>query len=103
VVKNLPASAAAARDAGSIPGLGRSPGVGNGNLLQYSCLKNAMDRGAWWAAVHGVKKSLTPRATEHKCICNSGYFQLTMDLLGLNPTVSRKSCKCYQPCLLDCN
>ena len=39
---------------GSIPGLGRSPGEGNGNLLQYSCLENPMDRGAWWAPVHGV-------------------------------------------------
>ena len=42
-----------------IPGLGRSPGEGNGNQLQYSCLRNPMDRGAWWAAVHGVAKSQT--------------------------------------------
>ena len=41
---------------GSIPGLGRSPGEGNGNLLQYSCLGNPMNRGAWWATVHGVAK-----------------------------------------------
>ena len=41
---------------GLIPGLGRSPGGGNGNPLQYSCLKNSMDRGAWWATVHGVAK-----------------------------------------------
>ena len=46
-------------DLDSIPGLGRSPGEGNGNLLQYSCLENPMDRGAWWATVHGVAKSLT--------------------------------------------
>ena len=44
---------------GSIPGAGRSPGEGNGNPLQYSCLENPMDRGAWWAAVHGVAKSRT--------------------------------------------
>ena len=44
---------------GSIPGLGRSPGEGNGNPLQYSCLKNPMDRGTWWATVHGVAKSRT--------------------------------------------
>ena len=44
-------------DLGSIPGLGRSPGEGNGNPLQYSCLENPMDRGAWWATVHGVAKS----------------------------------------------
>ena len=54
VVKNLPAKAG---DVSSIPGLGRSPGEGNGNPLQYSCLKNPMDTGAWWAAVHGVAKS----------------------------------------------
>ena len=41
-------------DPGSIPGLGRSPGEGNGNPLQYSCLENSMDRGAWWATVHGA-------------------------------------------------
>ena len=45
------------RDAGSNPGLGRSPEVGDGNPLQYSCLGNAMDRAAWWATVHGVTKS----------------------------------------------
>ena len=51
-------SACNAGDPGSIPGLGRSPGEGNGNPLQYSCLKNSMDRrGAWWATVHGVAKS----------------------------------------------
>ena len=53
VVKNLPATV---EDAGSIPGLGRSPGEGNGNPLQYSCLGNVMDREAWWATVHGVTK-----------------------------------------------
>ena len=45
-------------DPGSIPGSGRSPGEGNGNLLQYSLLENPIDRGAWWAAVHGVAKEL---------------------------------------------
>ena len=44
-------------DVGSIPGSGRSPGEGKGNPLQYSCLKNPMDRGAWWATVQGVSKS----------------------------------------------
>ena len=44
------------RDKGSIPGSGRSPGEGNGNSLQYSCLGNPMDRGAWWATVHGITK-----------------------------------------------
>ena len=50
-------SACSAGDPGSIPGLGRSPGEGNGNPLQYPCLENLMDRGAWRAAVHGVAKS----------------------------------------------
>ena len=48
-----------ARDPSSIPGSGRSPGEGNGNPCQYSCLENPMDRGAWWATVHGVTKSQT--------------------------------------------
>ena len=53
------ASACHAGDQGLIPGLGRSPGEGNGNPLQYSCLENPMDGGAWWATVHGVTKSRT--------------------------------------------
>ena len=57
MVKNLPASAGDIRDLGSILGLGRSPGGRDGNPLQYSCLKNPMDRGAWWATVHIVEKS----------------------------------------------
>ena len=52
-------SACNAGDLGLIPGLGRSPGEGNGNPLQYSCLENPMDRGAWWATVHGVAESDT--------------------------------------------
>ena len=55
VVKNLPANAG---DIGSFPGSGRSPGEGNGNPLQYSYLGNPMDRGAWWATVHGVAEEL---------------------------------------------
>ena len=55
MVKN---SQSNAEDKGSIPGSGRSPGGGNGNPLQYSCLENPMDRGAWWAIVHGVAKEL---------------------------------------------
>ena len=57
IVKNLPADAGDARDVGSVPRWGRSPGEGNGNPLQYSCLENPVDRGAWWATVHGVTKS----------------------------------------------
>ena len=54
---NLPGDAGATGDMGLIPGLGRSPRGGNGNPLQYSCLEKPMDRGAWWATVHGVTKS----------------------------------------------
>ena len=52
-----------AGDMGSVPGSGRSHGVGNGNPLQYSCLENAMERGAWWAIVHGVAESDTAEHT----------------------------------------
>ena len=59
VVKNPPANAGDIRDMGSIPGLGRSPEGEYGNPLQYSCLENPMDRGAWWVMIHGVTKSQT--------------------------------------------
>ena len=60
MVKNLPVNAGDGheRDRDLIPGLGRSPGVGNGNPFQYSCLGNPMDGGVWWATVHGVAKEL---------------------------------------------
>ena len=53
-VKNPPANAGDSGEEGSIPGWGRSPGKGNGKPLQYSCLENPMDRGDWWAKVHGI-------------------------------------------------
>ena len=59
VVKNLPANAGDVKDAGSIPGSGRSPGGGHGNPLQYSCLENPMDRGDWQAAALRVAQSRT--------------------------------------------
>ena len=66
MVENLPANADA-REAGSIPGSGRSPGRGNGSPLQYSCLKNRTDRGAWWTIFHAVAKSWTQLSTHaHK-------------------------------------
>ena len=68
-VKNPPASAGDAEGQGSVPGLGRCPGEGNGYPLQYSCLENSMDRGAWWATVHRVAKSWT-------CLSRSWTFLL---------------------------
>ena len=59
VVNNPPATAEDTKDMGTIPGLGRAPGVGNGNLLQYSCLGNPTDRGAWQPTVHGAAESPT--------------------------------------------
>ena len=84
VVKNLPGNVGDARGADSIPGSGRSSGVGNGNLLQYSCLENSMDRGPWWAIVHRVAKSWTWPSThtlnvkESRSLCclRSGSFRI---------------------------
>ena len=59
MVKNLPANAGDAREAGSIPGWGRSSGEGNGNPLRYSCLENSIDRGVLWATAHRVVKRQT--------------------------------------------
>ena len=79
-VKNPPANAGDIRDVGSIPRLGRSPGEGNSNPVQYSCLGNPMDRGAWWTTAHGVAKSWTGlkrlstcvRAHTHTCMSERG-------------------------------
>ena len=68
MVKNSPANARATGDVGSIPGLGRFPGGGNGNPLQYFCLENPMDRGAWRATVHRVTQSWTRLSSQ---ACNS--------------------------------
>ena len=65
------ASACNEGDLGSIPGLGRSPGKGTGNPLHYSCLENSMERGAWWATVHGIPESDTTAVLFSKVtICN---------------------------------
>ena len=65
MVKNPPANAGDARDADWIPGSGRYPQIGNGNLLRYFCLENSMGRGAWWATVHQGAKSLTQMSVWH--------------------------------------
>ena len=64
MVKNLPVNAGDMKDVSSIPGLGRSPGGGLGNPLQYSCLEDPMDREAWWITVHGVAKESDSLATK---------------------------------------
>ena len=74
MIKSLPANAG---DVGWIPGLGRYPGEGNGNSLQYSCLGNPTDRGAWWAAVHGVSKSRT-RLSDFTFTFHSGALEKEM-------------------------
>ena len=80
VVKNLPANTGGIRDTGSILGSGRSPGEGNGNLLQYSSLGNPIDRGTWWAMVHGVAKSWMQLTTHEPVVTgphctNSGHSE----------------------------
>ena len=65
MVKNPPANAGDVRDPGWVPGLGRSPGGGRGNLSQYSRLENPMDRGAWWATVHRGAESDMTEVTLH--------------------------------------
>ena len=67
MVKNLPANAGDIKEVGSITVSRRSPGRGHGNPLQYSCLENPMNRGAWQAIVHGVAESDMTEATEHAC------------------------------------
>ena len=78
VVKNLPANAG---DMGSIPGSGRSPGEGNGYSLQSSCLENPMDRGLWWATVHGVAKrhDLATKQHQEQTTVNS-YLKFIIEL-----------------------
>ena len=69
LVKNPPARAGDRKDMDSIPGSGRSPGGGNGDPLQYSCLENPMDRGTWWATVHGVAElDTTEPLSTHACM-----------------------------------
>ena len=84
----MSANAGDARDVGLIPGLGRSPGGGNGTPLQNSCLENSRDRGAWWATVHGVAKSWTQLSNwAHTCIVvylsalNIVWFYSTSELM----------------------
>ena len=98
-MKNLPANAGDIRDSGSIPGLGRSPGGGHSSPLQYSCLGNPMDRGAWRAAVHRVTK----RWTQLKRLSSSSSYRTRHqgDPGGMEETLS-SSTKCVPTCHLLC-
>ena len=89
VVKNLLVNAGTPRDAGLIPGLGRYPGRGHGNLLQYSCLENPMDRRAWWTTVLGVTKSWAQLKwlSMHTCIIS--HFSVTMVNTWLEEIIKR--------------
>ena len=91
MVKNPPANAGDIRDAGAIPGLGKSPEGGDGNPLQSSCLENSMDRGAWRATVHRVSKSWTrlKRPNTHNCKTSTvnyiNYFHNVVQSLSIFP------------------
>ena len=91
---NPPASAGDVRDMGLIPGLGRSPGGGHGNPLQYSCLKNLMDRGSWWATVHRVARSWTQLkwlSTHARTFMPQNPDNLSCEALSYPPTPSKRA------------
>ena len=101
-------SACSGGDLGSIPGSGRSPGEGNGKPLQYSCLENPMDRGAWWATVHGVAKSWT-RLSNFTSLTRklklpmwiTSYFYLdNNDILHTRIHIIFQNCKIHNVCLV---
>ena len=88
VIKNSPANAGDIRDVGFIPGLGRSPGGGNGNQLQYSCLENPMDRGTWWATIYGaVSQFVPPQPSPAGSMCPFS-MSVSMPALQIGSSVS---------------
>ena len=97
MVKNLPDHAGVVRDMGLIPGLERSPGVGNGNPAQYSCLENPMDRGASWAAVCGVAESCTTEpmwgSGKHVTYIISGNQQKWFSVCGMQLSILKHRLK----------
>ena len=102
LVKKLPANAGDSRDVGLIPGLGRSPGGGNGNSLLYSCLENSMDRGVWWATVSRVTKESNTTVHTHTHTTNN----LRRCMKQRHPTIPGNSVLLtsnYRPALLSKN
>ena len=92
LVKTLPAGAGDAKDTGSVPGSGRSPGVGSGNPLQYSCLESFMDRGAQWGRSIGSQRAGHDWTTAHTHICYSTSYHTSRNdhVLNLNLQVTKK-------------
>ena len=88
MIKNLPVNSEDTGRAASIPGSGRYPGEGNGNPFQYSCLEYPMDRGAWWAAVHGVAKSHT--GLSDLTTTMKSYMMNTLNMLKILPNCNFK-------------
>ena len=80
MLKNPPANRGDVRDVGSVPGSGRSPGGGHGNLLQYVYLESPMDRGPWQATVHGVANSRASDLSTHTCIATVGKFEYGLSI-----------------------
>ena len=93
MIKNPPASAGDIRAACSVPELGRFPERGNGNALQYSCLENPMDKGAWPATVCGVIKSQTQLTNSDTHTHTHGHFIFSHSLLMCNPIVKESKAK----------
>ena len=85
LLRNPPTNAGDTTDTGLIPGLGRSPGEGNGNPFQYSCLENFMDRGAWWATVHGVAKMCQATSVEQVPGRQNCFFKADKKELYVHP------------------
>ena len=104
MVKNPPANAGDERETGLIPGSGRSPGGGNGNPLQCSCLENPVDGGVWWATVHGVTKSWT-RLSDFALSSPEVYTSSSRGITDCLPScllASRASLLLFPSCHLEC-
>ena len=102
MAKNPLANAGDTRDEGSIPGSGRSPGEGYGNALQYSCLENPMDGGAWWTTIHGVTELYMTEVTAHTHILHVCTPQQTVSSLRAGWTLLAGSLPAQSVCVCVC-